>query len=52
MTAPSISVEIAVFAGILIVCSLLTVVYFKYKNKEDKHKIPQMFEEVNSTKAE
>ena len=52
MTAPSISVEIAVFAGIFIVCSLLTVVYFKYKNKEDKHTIPQMFEEVNSTKAE
>lgn len=52
MTVPSISVEIAVFAGILIVCSLLTVVYFKYKNKEDKHAIPQMFEEVNSTKAE
>lgn len=52
MTAPPISVEIAVFAGILIVCSLLTVVYFKYKNKEDKHAIPQMFEEVNSTKAE
>lgn len=52
MTAPSISVEIAVFAGILIVCSLLTVVYFKYKNKEDKHTIPQMFEEVNSTKTE
>ena len=52
ITAPSISVEIAVFAGILIVCSLLTVVYFKYKNKEDKHAIPQMFEEVNSTKAE
>lgn len=52
MTAPSISVEITVFAGILIVCSLLTVVYFKYKNKEDKHAIPQMFEEVNSTKAE
>lgn len=52
MTASSISVEIAVFAGILIVCSLLTVVYFKYKNKEDKHAIPQMFEEVNSTKAE
>ena len=52
MTAPSISVEIAVFAGILIVCSLLTVVYFKVKNKEDKHAIPQMFEEVNSTKAE
>jgi putative membrane protein len=52
MTAPSISVEITVFAGILIVCSLLTVVYFKYKNKEDKHTIPQMFEEVNSTKAE
>lgn len=52
MTAPSISVEIAVFAGILIVCSLLTVVYFKYKNKEDKHTIPQMFEEVNSTKDE
>ena len=52
MTAPSISVEIAVFAGILIACSLLTVVYFKYKNKEDKHAIPQMFEEVNSTKAE
>ncbi len=52
MTAPSISVEIAVFAGILIVCSLLTVVYFKHKNKEDKHVIPQMFEEVNSTKAE
>lgn len=52
MTAPSISVEIAVFAGILIVCSLLTVVYFKVKNKEDKHIVPQMFEEVNSTKAE
>ena len=52
MTAPSISVEIAVFAGILIVCSSLTVVYFKYKNKEDKHTIPQMIEEVNSTKAE
>ena len=52
MTAPSISVEIAVFAGIFIVCSLLTVVYFKFKNKEDKHAIPQIFEEVNSTKAE
>ena len=52
MTAPSLSVEFAVFAGILIVCSILTIVYFKYKNKEDKHVIPQMFEEVNSTKAE
>ena len=52
MTAPSISVEIAVFVGILVVCSLLTVVYFKYKNKDDKHAVPQMFEEVNSTKAE
>lgn len=52
MTAPSLSVEFAVFVGIIVVCSILTIVYFKYKNKEDKHVIPQMFEEVNSTKAE
>ena len=52
MTAPSLSVEFAVFVGIIVVCSILTIVSFKYKNKEDKHVIPQMFEEVNSTKAE
>ena len=50
MTNPSLSVEIMVFIGIFIICSLLTVLYFKVKNKEDKHLIPQMFEEVNSTK--
>ncbi len=51
MTNPSLSAEIAVFVGIIVVCSVLTVVYFKFKNKEDKHVFPQVFEEVNGTKS-
>ena len=51
MTNPSLSAEIAVFVGIIVVCSVLTVVYFKFKNKENKHVFPQVFEEVNGTKS-
>lgn len=44
MVNASVHVEILIFIGIIIVCSLLTILYFHYKNKEDKHLIPQAFE--------
>lgn len=47
MATASISTEIWVFVGIFIVCSLLTICYYQFKNKEDKHIIPQSFEKVN-----
>lgn len=47
MTSPSLSGEIWIFVAIIIVCSILTIVYYQYKNKEDKHMIPQAFEKVN-----
>ncbi|MFQ6793111.1 MAG: YhgE/Pip family protein [Thomasclavelia sp.] len=47
MTNVSIINEILVFVGILLVCSLLTIVYYRFKNKQDKHLIPQAFIKVN-----
>ena len=47
MTSPSLTMEIGVFVGIFIICSILTIVYYQYKNKNDKHLIPQNFEKVN-----
>ncbi|WP_050636870.1 YhgE/Pip domain-containing protein [Candidatus Stoquefichus sp. SB1] len=50
MASASLTTEIWVFIGIFIVCSLLTILYFQIKNKEDKHLIPQAFENVNEEK--
>ncbi|WP_028042691.1 YhgE/Pip domain-containing protein [Candidatus Stoquefichus massiliensis] len=50
MATASLTTEIWVFVGIFIVCSALTIVYFQVKNKEDKHLIPQAFENVNEEK--
>src|SRR5699024_7460519 len=47
MTEMLITNEIIIFLGILIICSLLTILYYRFKNKEDKHLIPQAFEKVN-----
>ena len=47
MTELSITNEIIIFLGILMICSLLTILYYRFKNKEDKHLIPQAFEKVN-----
>ncbi|MFR7592173.1 MAG: YhgE/Pip family protein [Longibaculum sp.] len=47
MATASLSTEIWVFIGIFIVCSILTICYYQFKNKEDKHIIPQAFEKVN-----
>lgn len=44
MTQASLNTEILVLVGIVVVCSLLTILYFQYKNKEDKHLIPEAFE--------
>ena len=47
MTEMPITNEIIIFLGILMICSLLTILYYRFKNKEDKHLIPQAFEKVN-----
>lgn len=47
MTSPSLTMEIGVFVGIFMICSILTIIYYQYKNKDDKHLIPQNFEKVN-----
>ena len=47
MANASISTEIIVFASIIIICSLLTILYYRFKNKEDQHLIPEAFEKVN-----
>lgn len=47
MATASVSTELLVLIGIFVVCSILTVVYFQVKNKEDKHLIPGAFEAVN-----
>lgn len=43
-TNSAISTEILVFIGIFIVCTILTILYYRFKNKDDKHLIPEMFE--------
>lgn len=47
MTNVSMTNEMMIFIGILIVCSLLTILYYRLKNKSDHHLIPQAFEKVN-----
>lgn len=47
MTNMSITNEMMIFIGILIICSLLTILYYRFKNKKDQHLIPQAFEKVN-----
>lgn len=47
MTNMSIINEIIIFLGILIICSFLTILYYRFKNKKDQHLIPQAFEKVN-----
>lgn len=47
ITSPSLNKEIWIFVAIIIVCSILTIAYYQYKNKEDKHMVPQAFEKVN-----
>ena len=44
MPNASLNTEFIVFISIIVVCSLLTILYFHFKNKEDKHIIPQAFE--------
>ena len=46
-TTCSLSTELAVFIGIFVICSILTVVYYQFKNKEDKHLVNEVFEKVN-----
>lgn len=43
-SSPIISTEIIVFIGIFIGCTILTILYYRFKNKDDKHLIPEMFE--------
>ena len=47
MANASLTTEIWVFVGIFVVCSILTICYYQFKHKEDKHIIPQAFEKVN-----
>lgn len=47
MSNATITTEMIVFVEILIICSLLTILYYRYKNKEEHHLIPQAFEKVN-----
>ena len=47
MANASISSEIIIFLSIFIICSLLTILYYRFKNKEDQHLIPEAFEKVN-----
>ena len=45
LATASVTTEIFIFIGIFVVCSILTILYFALKNKEDRHIIPQAFEE-------
>ena len=47
MANASLTTEIWVFIGIFVVCSILTICYYQFKHKEDKHIIPQAFEKAN-----
>ena len=47
MATASVSTELLVLIGIFVVSTILTIVYFQVKNKEDKHLIPGAFEAVN-----
>lgn len=47
MPNATVRTEILILLGIFIVCTLLTILYFHFKNKEDKHLIPEAFESVN-----
>ena len=41
------TILLMLFIGILIICSFLTILYYRFKNKKDQHLIPQAFEKVN-----
>lgn len=47
MASATLTTELCVFIGIFVICTLLTILYYQYKNKEDRHIIPQAFEKVN-----
>lgn len=47
MANASIYTEIIIFIAILVVCSILTILYYRFKNKSDQHLIPEAFEKVN-----
>lgn len=47
MADASVTNEIVIFIGIWLICSLLTLLYYRFKNKQDHHLIPQAFEKVN-----
>ena len=47
MSNASLSTECMVFAGILIVCSILTILIYQYRNKKPQPFLPQAFEHVN-----
>lgn len=47
MANASLTTEVWVFVGIFAVCTALTICYYQFKNKEDKHLIPEVFEKVN-----
>lgn len=44
MANASLSTEVTVFVGILIVCSALTILYYQVKKNQNQHLIPQAFE--------
>ena len=47
MASASLTTEVLVFIGIFVVCSVLTICYYQFKNKEDKHLVNEVFEKVN-----
>lgn len=47
MSNPSLSTECIVFVGILLVCSILTILIYQYRNKKPQPFLPQAFEHVN-----
>ena len=47
MSNASLSTECMVFAGILIVCSILTILIYQYRKKKPQPFLPQAFEHVN-----
>lgn len=47
MASASLTTEVWVFIGIFVVCSVLTICYYQFKNKEDKHLVNEVFEKVN-----
>ena len=44
MANASLTTEVIVFVGILIGCSVLTILYYHFKKNREKHLIPQAFE--------